>query len=101
MNATMMIFAAPRRFMTLKLARSIAGSLGKPSKMPGLSYGISADLCNVGAKLASIVGSVCHGCYAMKANYKYPSVKTAHANRAAGLSSVSWADFGFQRVNPV
>jgi hypothetical protein len=97
MSATM-IFAAPKRFMTLKLAKSIAGSLGKPSKMPGLSYGISAELCNVGAKLAAIVGSVCHGCYAMKANYKYPSVKTAHANRAAGLSSVSWADAMIKQI---
>jgi hypothetical protein len=94
-----MLFAAPQRVMTLKLAKSIAGSLGKPSKMPGLSYGISADLCKVGAKLAQIIGSVCHGCYAMKANYKYPSVKTAHANRVAGLSSVSWVDAMIKQIN--
>jgi len=86
-----MLFAVPPRFMTLKLARSIAGSLGTPSKMPGLSYGISATLCKVGAKLAQVVGSTCAGCYALKANYQYPSVQKAHAKRVAGLSSISWA----------
>ena len=86
-----MLFAVPPRRMTLKLARIIAGSLGKPSKMPGLSYGISAKLCKVGAKLAQVVGSTCAGCYALKANYMYPSVQTAHAKRVAGLTSISWA----------
>lgn len=87
-----MIFAVPRSKLNNKTAKLIAGSLGKPSKMPGLSYGISATLCNVGSKLAKIVGSVCHGCYALKANYKYPSVTQAHTKRYNGLSSVSWAD---------
>lgn len=86
-----MLFAVPSRYMTIKLAKSIAGSLGKPSKMPGLSYGISAALCKVGAKLAKIAGSTCAGCYALKANYQYPSVQKAHAKRVAGLSSISWA----------
>ena len=86
-----MLFAVPpSRMRTLKMAQSIAGTLGKPSKMPGRSYGISAKLCKVGAKLAKIAGSVCHGCYALTANYSYPSVQKAHATRAAGLSSLSW-----------
>jgi len=93
-----MLFAVPARFMTLKLAKSIAGSLGKPSKMPGLSYGISAHLCKVGAKLAQVVGSTCAGCYALKANYMYPSVQTAHANRVAGLTSVSWPDAMIKQI---
>lgn len=75
---------------TLREAQAIAGTLGKPSKMPGLSYGISAHHCNVGAKLAQVQGSVCHGCYALKANYKYPSVTAAHAKRLAGLSHPFW-----------
>lgn len=77
---------------TLKEARDIAGTLGKPSKMPGLSYGISAHHCNVGAKLAQVEGSVCHGCYALKANYQYPSVRQAHEKRFAGLTHPFWAD---------
>lgn len=92
MTISTVLFAVPESRLTLKLAESIAGSLGKPSKMPGLSYGISAKLCNIGGKLAKIPGSVCFGCYAFKANYQYPSVQTAHKKRAAGLSSISWAD---------
>ena len=71
-------------------AIKIVGSLGKPSKMPGLSYGISAKLCKVGAALAKIVGSTCHGCYALKANYSYPSVQKAHAKRAESITDPQW-----------
>ncbi len=92
MTISTVLFAVPQSRLTVKLAKSIAGSLGNPSKMPGLSYGISAKLCNVGSKLAKVPGSVCSGCYALKANYQYPSVQTAHKNRARGLSSISWAD---------
>lgn len=77
---------------TKAAAVKIAGSLGKPSKMPGLSYGISAQLCKVGAALAKIPGSTCHDCYALKANYSYPSVKVAHAKRVAGINDPRWVD---------
>jgi hypothetical protein len=80
--------------LTQKRARELTGGLGYPSKMPGTSYGISALNCQIGAKLAEISGSVCHGCYALKANYQYPSVKTAHASREAALSGdvETWID---------
>lgn len=84
--------AIPKSRINIKVASAIAGSLGKPSKMPGLSYGISAELCKVGSKLATIPGSVCFDCYALKANYKYPSVTKGHAKRFSGLSSLSWVD---------
>ena len=80
------------KITTLKAAKAIAGSLGKPSKMPGLSYGISAKRCKVGAKLATIVGSVCHGCYALKANYSYPSVMQAHETRFNSLFHPQWSE---------
>jgi len=86
------LFAVPQSRLSKKLALSIAGSLGKPSKMPGFTYGISAKLCKVGAKLAKIKGSVCHDCYALKSNYQYPSVQQAHQKRAEGLNSISWTD---------
>jgi len=76
--------------MTIKQAIAIAGPLGYPSKMPGTSYGISAHACKVGAKLATVPGSVCHGCYALKANYLYPSVQQAHAARLAGITNPLW-----------
>jgi hypothetical protein len=84
-----MIATKPR---TLKAATEIAGTLGRPSKMPGVSYGISAHSCATGSRLALVEGSVCHGCYALKANYQYPSVKAAHAKRAAGLDHPFWVD---------
>ncbi len=73
-------------------AIKITGSLGKPSKMPGLSYGISATLCKIGAALAKVKGSTCFNCYALKANYAYPSVKAAHEKRRAGIEDPQWAD---------
>ena len=75
---------------TLKAAKECAGTLGKPSKMPGYAYGISAFNCKTGSKLANVKGSVCEGCYARKANYKYPSVVLAHQKREANLGSKEW-----------
>jgi hypothetical protein len=86
------LFAIPPRRLNKTRAESITGSLGKPSKMPGLAYGISAKKCNVGGKLALVPGSVCADCYAMRDNYSYPSVQAAHEKRFSGLSSISWAD---------
>jgi hypothetical protein len=76
--------------ITLKEAIAIAGPLGFPSKMPGTSYGISAKACITGSKLAAIEGSTCHGCYALKGNYLYPSVEKAHEKRLAGISHPAW-----------
>ena len=92
MSTQTILFAIPPRRLKKGIAIKIAGSLGKPSKMPGRSYGISAKLCQVGTKLAQVKGSTCEGCYALKANYSYPSVQKAHEKRAGALSSVSWAD---------
>ena len=75
---------------TLKQANAVAGTIGFPSKMPGTSYGISAEHCHTGGKLAKIPGSVCWDCYALKANYQYPSVKVAHAKRESNLDSPHW-----------
>lgn len=85
--------------MTLKTAKSIAGTLGKPSKMPGLSYGISAKQCITGAKLALIEGTVCHGCYALKANYSYPSVQKAHAKRGDSIMHPQWVSAMITQIN--
>ena len=76
--------------MKLKEAKEAAGPLGYPSKMPGTSYGISAKACITGAKLALVEGSVCYDCYALKANYMYPSVAQAHETRLQGLSNPAW-----------
>ena len=70
--------------MNLREAKELTGGgLGYPSKMPGTSYGISAHACITGAKLASVPGSVCHGCYALKGNYQYNSVQIAHKRHSS------------------
>lgn len=76
--------------MNIKEATAVAGTLGFPSKMPGTAYGISAKACITGAKLAQVEGSVCHGCYALKGNYLYPSIGISHETRLAGISNPAW-----------
>jgi hypothetical protein len=76
--------------MSHKSDTAITGSIGFPSKMPGTAYGLSAERCITGGKLAKIPGSVCYGCYALGGNYLYPSVKVAHAKRHEGIDSPHW-----------
>lgn len=77
---------------TKKQAEAIAGTLGKPSKMPGFSYGIPASSCKVGQKLASLKGSVCENCYAMKGFYNMPSVRKGQLRRLESLTHPQWVD---------
>lgn len=44
--------------MKIHEAKKIAGSLGFPSKMPGTSYGLPAQACILGAKLAKLPGKL-------------------------------------------
>jgi len=78
--------------LTLKAASAIAGSLGKPSKMPGYAYGIPAKLCKLGGLLQAVKNSVCAGCYALGANYQYPSVKISQQRRFESLGHPRWVD---------
>lgn len=59
----------------------IVGSVGNPSKMPCKTWGISAIHCKTGAKLAEIKGSICSSCYALRGNYLFSNVKSAHEIR--------------------
>lgn len=77
--------------MTLPAAREIAGTLSKPSKMPGYAYSLPASHCQTGGKLAAVPGSVCHGCYAMRGNYLYPNVQAVLHRRLQGLQSPDWS----------
>jgi hypothetical protein len=78
--------------MRIGEAESIAGTLGNPSKMPGYSTSTSASQCKLGSQLRNVKGSVCEGCYAMGANYRYPSGKIAHERRLKGLSHPLWVE---------
>jgi hypothetical protein len=77
--------------MSLGQARQIAGTLSFPSKMPGTSYALPASKCLLGAKLAKIEGTVCHGCYALTGLYNMGNVRKAMNRRLAGLSDPRWS----------
>lgn len=47
----------------------------KTGKMPCTSFSLPAQECITGSKLAKVKGSVCHGCYALKGNYRFDNVK--------------------------
>jgi len=77
--------------MNKKEANQITGGLSKPSKMPGYAYNIPATRCKVGAKLAKVPGSVCHGCYALKGRYRFSNVKEALERRyQAAMNNKDW-----------
>lgn len=77
---------------TLKEAEAIAGTLSKPSKMPGYAYGIPAQNCVLGAKLVRIPGSVCSKCYALKGRYVFANVRAAQERRYASLQHPLWVE---------
>ena len=83
---------AKRQFKTVKEALEFVGGLSNPSKMPCHSYGISAKLCETGAKLAKVEGSVCWDCYALKGMYAdwNTPVHNAHARRLEAMQSPDW-----------
>ena len=66
---------------TDKQAKEIMISLGRAGKMPCPTYNTPAILCKTGSKLRKIKGSTCSGCYAMKGNYLFPSVKAGLMRR--------------------
>lgn len=78
--------------MRLDEAEAIAGRLSNPSKMPGMSWGISAKHCKTGSKLAKIKGTACRGCYARKGNYCRTNVEKAMERRLQGLSHPLWKE---------
>ena len=76
--------------MKLAEAKTIAGTLSFPSKMPGTSYGLPASACIVGAKLAQVPGSTCHGCYALKDHYTWGNPQKAMRRRLEAISDPKW-----------
>ena len=49
-------------------------------KMPGSTFAVTVDQCNVGGKLALIKGSTCHKCYAATLEKLRPSVHQGWTN---------------------
>ena len=67
--------------MRTKELEATIGGLSKPSKMPGLSYGLPAAECKVGTLLRKKKGTVCSSCYAHKGMYSFGNVQRAQYNR--------------------
>lgn len=77
----------------IKFYESIAGSLSKPSKMPGYGYGLPALIsCKTGSKLAAVPGTVCSSCYACKGRYTLPAVRDAQLKRMKSISDPRWVE---------
>lgn len=51
---------------------------GGNGKMPGSVYSITATACHTGSKLATIAGTPCHGCYALRLEKMRPTVHAAY-----------------------
>lgn len=56
------------------------------TKMPGTSYGLSAQACITGRKLAKISGSVCESCYWDRIEKFKPSVNLGSAKRTTAIN---------------
>lgn len=65
--------------------------LSAPGKMPCPTFSTPAQACKTGSKLAKVPGSVCHGCYALKGNYRFPNVKAPREHNLSLLQDLpSW-----------
>ena len=75
----------------IKVLEQVAGSLSRPSKMPGYGYGLPAlTSCRVGTALAAVEGSVCASCYACKGHYTLENVEKAQKFRMKTINNPSW-----------
>ena len=70
----------------------IHGGLSAPGKMPCSGYSLPAKECLTGTKLRAVEGSTCHGCYAMKGRYTWPTVEAAMYRRLESLSHPEWVE---------
>lgn len=83
-----------QKIVGLSRARAweIVGGLSRPSKMPCYSWGIPAQSCITGSKLAQVKGSVCRKCYALKGFYRYPKVEGAYQRRLDRSDDPLWVE---------
>ena len=86
--------------MSLAEAVSIAGTLGKPSKMPGYSYGLDARKCHRGSVMHLVPGSICYGCYALTDFYlTWRAADRGRERREAGLEHPRWVDSMVRQID--
>ena len=85
--------------MDIKTAKEITGSLSKPSKMPGWSYGLPAKECKTGGKLQKVPGSTCYDCYALKGCYVFKVVQDAQYYRLKAIKDRRWVQAMALQIN--
>jgi len=85
--------------MNIKEAKEITGSLSKPSKMPGWSYGLPAKECKTGGKLQKVPGSTCYDCYALKGCYVFKVVQDAQYYRLKAIRNRLWVQAMALQIN--
>lgn len=78
--------------MSLAEAVRIAGTLGRPGKMPGYSYGLDAWECKRGQELMTVAGSACSNCYAMSGWYTLRGAASGMVRRQKSLDHPRWVD---------
>jgi hypothetical protein len=82
--------------MNVPLARRIVAgglkALSEPSKMPGAAYGLPADCCQRGRKLAKVPGSVCSQGYCHQGRYRFQTVRAAQLARLVCLEDSRWSE---------
>ena len=71
--------------LSKKAQRTLIGNFSDTSKMPGLSWGISAHKCKVGGRMAKVKGSTCYDCYALKNFYEMDNVQQSLENKWQAL----------------
>ena len=85
--------------MDIKTAKQITGSLSKPSKMPGWSYGLPPKECKTGGKLQKVPGSTCYDCYALKGCYVFKVVQDAQYYRLKAIKNRLWVQAMAMQIN--
>ena len=85
--------------MNILEAKEITGSLSKPSKMPGWSYGLPAKECKTGGKLQNVKGSTCFDCYALKGCYVFKVVQNAQYYRLKAIKDRRWVQAMALQIN--
>lgn len=73
-------------------AWQIVGGLSRPSKMPCYAWGVPAQSCQVGSKLAAVKDSVCAACYALKGYFRMPKTKHAYQRRLDRSDDPQWVE---------
>ena len=85
--------------MLKKEATAITGGLSKPNKMPGPSINLPAVACITGAKLVTVKGSTCSGCYALKGRYRFKNVRDAMQRRLDRIHNPRWIEAMVTLIN--